>query len=426
MLCGLHGGDVARKPLQLLAHFLAGFAMQPPEFGVTGTVFGLPLCVSLGFDALGQPLVHRRKAAAHRVGVQAKQVNHHHTTRGAGQVAAIAIGADVLFKARLCSQAQRLGFLRCDDETRTKELYSTVTEAQVRPYGLCRSHIRPNAQVRMDQPLALRHFHLHFTVVAGLFLRYGKQLAFALGGAGHGHGDAHRRAVGAVHPGVVGHGKAQAQALGQAQLHHAPVKGLAQAVGGDQAKALRLARAHQRGGAMPPVHDKVRALGHRGPDAAQRVHIAFAQGAAHGTGANKGRVAHNKVCRWPLGLAGVDVAPLRHLRRIIRHLLAGGGVGFGGDAVPAQHRAAGGVGQRLQAVVGEHGVAVFDVAVVVHHGFGHAAVAKGADVPLQKANPQHQLGQGGGAFVEFDAAQLLQGDGLIAQVQRLLGVAQGA
>ena len=107
-------------------------------------------------------------------------------------------------------------------------------------------------------------------------------------------------------------------------------------------------------------------------------------------------------------------------------MLAGGGVGFGGDAVPAQHRVAGGVGQRLQAVVGQHGVAVLDVAVVVHHGLGHAAVAKGADVPLQKANPQHQLGQSGGAFVEFNAAQLPQGDGLNAQVQRRLGVAQSA
>jgi hypothetical protein len=44
-------------------------------------------------------------------------------------------------------------------------------------------------------------------------------------------------------------------------------------------------------------------------------------------------------------------------------------------------------------------------------------------VPLQEANPQHQLGQRGGAGVDFDAPQLLQGDGFLA-VHEALCVAQ--
>ena len=79
----------------------------------------------------------------------------------------------------------------------------------------------------------------------------------------------------------------------------------------------------------------------------------------------------------------------------------------------------------FQVVPGQHGVAAFDVAVVVHHGFGHRLVAAGADVPLQEADPQHQLGQGGGAFVELDAAQLLQRDRFAFQAQAVLEVGIG-
>ena len=93
-------------------------------------------------------------------------------------------------------------------------------------------------------------------------------------------------------------------------------------------------------------------------------------------------------------------------------------------AVPAGDDLAAVVGGQFGAVIGQHGVAVFDVAVVVHHGLGHAGQAARAHMPLQPADPQHQLGQGGGAGVEFDAAQLLQRDGLALQAQAVLRLAQ--
>ncbi|MNT93454.1 hypothetical protein D3C72_2349340 [compost metagenome] len=58
----------------------------------------------------------------------------------------------------------------------------------------------------------------------------------------------------------------------------------------------------------------------------------------------------------------------------------------------------------------------------MHHGLGHGGVATGANVPLQIPNPQHQFGQGGGAFVQFDPAQLLQGDGFAFKAELVLRV----
>jgi hypothetical protein len=91
--------------------------------------------------------------------------------------------------------------------------------------------------------------------------------------------------------------------------------------------------------------------------------------------------------------------------------LAGGGVDGVGAAVPAGAGLALGVEQGALGAPGEHGVAAGDVAVVVHDGFGHGAVAAGADVPLQVADPQHEFGQRGGAGVDFEAEKLLRGDG---------------
>ena len=223
---------------------------------------------------------------------------------------------------------------------------------------------------------------------------------------------------------MVGNGKAQAQALGQRGLHHAAVEGLAQAVGGNQAKAARLALHDQTGGAAPPVHDEIGALGHFLPCAAQRLHVAVAQRGAQRAGANKGRVAHDEIGLRPGGLARVEVLPLRHLRGLVGHLRAGHRVDFEGGAVPAAERLAVGAQCGLLRVPRQHGVAVLDVAPVMHHRLGHGLVALGADVPLQVTNPQHQLGHGGGALVQLNAQQLPGRDGFALQAQQHLRVAQ--
>ena len=181
---------------------------------------------------------------------------------------------------------------------------------------------------------------------------------------------------------------------------------------------------HQSRRVRPPIHHEVRTLRHPRPGAAQRLHIAIAQRRTHGAGANKRRVAHNKVSLRPRRLTRVCVSPLRHQRRLIGHLRARDRVGFESGAVPATQQLAVGTIGGDKRVPGQHRIAALDVAVIVHHRLGHRRVALRANVPLQKANPQHQLRQRSGALIDFNAAQLLQRDGFALKTQLLLGVAQ--
>ena len=74
-------------------------------------------------------------------------------------------------------------------------------------------------------------------------------------------------------------------------------------------------------------------------------------------------------------------------------------------------------------VPGEHGVAVFDVVEVAQHRLGGGGAAVGAEVPLQVADPEHQLGDGGGPGVELDAEELVRVDGVAVEAEGGLGLA---
>ena len=189
---------------------------------------------------------------------------------------------------------------------------------------------------------------------------------------------------------------------------------------------MGFAAGHQQGASSPPVHHKVRTLRHFRPGLAQCFYIAVTQRRTQRAGPNKRRVAHNKVSRRPLGLRGPNVAPLRHQGGFIRYQRARHRVGFKGFAVPAAEQLARSVGAIVVSQISirprQHCITAFNVAVVVHHRLGHGFVAACANVPLQVAYPQHQLGQGGGAFIQLDAQQLLGRDGFAFQAQRVLGL----
>ena len=277
----------------------------------------------------------------------------------------------------------------------------------------------------MHQPAAFLQCHGHFAMLAGLLAGHGQHLPFARTRRQHRHGNAHGCAIRAIHPRVVRNRHGQVRALFQSRLHHAPVEGLAQAVGGDQPHAPGVAGGHLGCGVVPPEHHKVGALGHLGPGAAQGLHIAVAQSGPHGGGANERRIPHNEIRLRPHRLPCAHIAPLRHLRGLVGHGFAGHWVRLETAPIPAGQQPTGAVMRRLQRIPRQHRVAAFDVAVVVHHRFGHAGVAVGAEVPLQKADPQHQLGQRGGALVQLDAAQLLQRHGFAFKTQLVLRLAQG-
>ena len=190
-------------------------------------------------------------------------------------------------------------------------------------------------------------------------------------------------------------------------LQHPPVEGLAQAVGGDKAEAADRAGAGQFGRLLPPVHDIVGGLGDLRPGAAQGLDIAVTQGAAHRGGADEGRIADHKIGGRPVRPARIDIALQRHPRGVVRDRLAGDRVRLEGPAVPAGDGLALVVQDPVHAVIVEHGVAADDVAEVADHGLRRVDRTVGPKVPLQVADPQHHLGDGGGAGVEFEPEQLV-------------------
>ena len=69
-------------------------------------------------------LVDLRKPALHVVDAQAVEVDHHHAPRALGEVAAVAVGQDVVVQAVPLAQAERSRLLGRDDEAAAVELYA--------------------------------------------------------------------------------------------------------------------------------------------------------------------------------------------------------------------------------------------------------------------------------------------------------------
>ena len=61
--------------------------------------------VTFWLDSVKQPLVHRRETRSHFFGRQPEQINDHDMARRGGQVAAVAVEADVAFQAWRAAQA---------------------------------------------------------------------------------------------------------------------------------------------------------------------------------------------------------------------------------------------------------------------------------------------------------------------------------
>ena len=77
------------------------------------------------------------------------------------------------------------------------------------------------------------------------------------------------------------------------------------------------------------------------------------------------------------------------------------------------------VEQRFAADPREQRVAAFDVFEVFDDRFGRVDVAAGAEVPLEVADPEDEVGDGGGAGVDLDAEELVGVDGVAAFEEHL-------
>ena len=233
--------------------------------------------------------------------------------------------------------------------------------------------------------------------------------------------DCHRRLARGLQPGMVGHGVDQRQRRLRPRmpLDDAAGEGLGRRVGGDETEAaqrddLALLRFPQQagGGLVPEMHDEIGAAGNFRPGLPARLGIAVAELDAHVLAADERRVAHDEFGFRPFRGARVLVAVLLHRGVGIGDFLAGDRVQLHGEAVPAAERLAVLVPQQFLLVESQDRVLLPDRAVGLQHRLGDAPGGYGAELPLQIADPQHEVGDGDGAGVDFETVELARADGL--------------
>lgn len=336
---------------------------------------------------------------------------------------------NVFIEARNIAQAEFAGFLRRNNKPCAVECDAAGAQPVIRPQRNGRRRVRSDGQIGVNQAVAFGELDFSRSLAfSGLFGLDPQQLPFARAGLRHGHGDANRRAVHGIDPWVIGnrkHQRGRAGRIREMRGHDPPLKGLAQAVGGDETKPPGLARADAFGGAVPPIHHVIGGLGDLGVHRAERLGVAVAEFAAHSPVAQERRVAHDKIGRGPFGAPGVFVNQDRAAGRLVGNFLARYGVTLFGDAVPHRARVSVFIDGGLHLVVRQQRVAVLDIVEPFDDGLGWSrGGAPRAEVPLEVTDPQDQVGDGGGAGIELDSPQLVRIDGEPGFVQSLLAFPQ--
>ncbi len=152
--------------------------------------------------------------------------------------------------------------------------------------------------------------------------------------------------------------------------------------------------------------------------------IAITKVYAHVFVADKGRIADHKVSLRPSSTTWIDKIVNWGACIFIGHILTGNGMLRICRAVPTGLRLAMFIPGEFFFVISEDGVAAFDVVEFFEDGLGGHGFAVGAEVPLEVADPEDQIGDGGGAGVDFDAAELVGIDGEAGVFEGELGVGE--
>jgi hypothetical protein len=137
------------------------------------------------------------------------------------------------------------------------------------------------------------------------------------------------------------------------------------------------------------------------------------------------RIAHDEIGFGPFLLLSVDVLVDGTQRRFIGDLFAGGGVFLFGGAVPLNNGVAVFVFGGDSLLPGNQCVGFYDVVEVADDGDGGLGVTAGAEVPLEVADPEDEVGDDGGAGVEFEAKELVGVYGEASVFEGLLGFSEG-
>src|SRR5690606_18905431 len=114
-----------------------------------------------------QPLMDLGEAGANFRCFQAKEVDHHHAARGAGDVSTVEVGADVINQPRNSSPAKLLCLIWGHDETRPVQFHAWTADTAVRRELHRGAEVHATAKVGVDDAPSLLELDIALVLIAG-------------------------------------------------------------------------------------------------------------------------------------------------------------------------------------------------------------------------------------------------------------------
>src|ERR1035438_9124996 len=172
----------------------------------------------------------------------------------------------MILQAMDLSQPKALGLVRRHDEPCPMQLHPRARNSLACHQRREPGYICPNAQIRLNSAAPGHKGNPCRAVRMRLLARDLKLFTRVFASRANGHRNTDSSAVGGVHPRMVWNGKHQREWRLRCELclHHTARKSLSQAVRGDEAKPLRLARADQFSRFVPPIQNEVGGFWHLG------------------------------------------------------------------------------------------------------------------------------------------------------------------
>ncbi len=203
---------------------------------------------------------------------------------------------------------------------------------------------------------------------------------------------------------------------------NASAEDLRDRIGGDETEAMGATGADGTGCPVPPVHHEVSAFGHIG-DLEQRIEITVAEPIADIFATDEGRIADYEICLWPFRSAGVRVEPAFGPCALVWHALASHRMRLHRFAVPTRYWPVLLIFLEDFLIIIDQRVAVFDGPEAGQDRFvRHPLLPVYAEVPLQIADPQHQLRDLDGPRIDLQPEEVLRGDCVTGQIRNILAL----
>ena len=155
-------------------------------------------------------LIDLREAVTQLFDFEPEKIDHHDVTRHRREVAAIAIGADMLLKAGAAAEAEVLSLLWCDDEARAVKFHAGRAKPYSREQRLRRCDIYTNSEIGIDTSRHAPERKLRLVRIEPLLRRHLQQRAIMRASDCDRHGDANGGGLfGGFGPGMIGNGEEQ-------------------------------------------------------------------------------------------------------------------------------------------------------------------------------------------------------------------------